>query len=557
MCSLSCQDELISCGGKCVDPQSNLTFCGATGKCTGAAAGKTCGAGQVCNAGKCSLSCQDGLINCGDTCIDPQTSATFCGATGTCEGAAAGDTCDAGFFCDGGECSLSCQEGLAACDGACVNLNTDHANCGTCGKQCAGAENCIEGDCIECDSTTTDCDGDGWMVSDGDCCDKVGLCGNEPEKVNPGAIEVVGNSIDDNCNTLIDLFDTEDTIACDAGLASNSKDPNDFAKALGICRTTEEAPENASDKTWGLIEAKLVRADGTELGDGNAASIRTGFGGVSPGKIEGDSMIVLSSGIAADATQTEPGPNGGAPAGGNVSTTHAPSSQVDITTCEDDRCIKDWFAASSLPVKSANALPAAPDCGSGTAGSPHLARDSVMLVLRLRAPTNAKAFSFSSYFLSAEYPEFVCSSFNDQFVTLVSTPDGEPAVPNPTDKNLMVYTDGTQQFPIGINVAAGTDLFSVCDSQEDNAGCWDSDISPSSCALGNEQLAGTGFEGADGQCTIGGGTFWLTTSGNVVPGGIVELRIALWDVGDTLYDSTALIDGFEWLPDATVPGTGN
>ena len=40
-----------------------------------------------------------------------------------------------------------------------------------------------------------------------------------------------------------------------------------------------------------------------------------------------------------------------------------------------------------------------------------------------------------------------------------------------------------------------------------------------------------------------------------VPGGIVELRIAIWDVGDTAFDSTALIDGFQWFPNATLPGT--
>jgi len=57
-------------------------------------------------------------------------------------------------------------------------------------------------------------------------------------------------------------------------------------------------------------------------------------------------------------------------------------------------------------------------------------------------------------------------------------------------------------------------------------------------------------------CTIGGGTFWLTTSGNVVPGEIVEIRIGIWDSGDWSYDSLSLIDGFKWLANATLPGTG-
>jgi hypothetical protein len=169
-----------------------------------------------------------------------------------------------------------------------------------------------------------------------------------------------------------------------------------------------------------------------------------------------------------------------------------------------------------------------------------------------------RAFSFNSYFFSAEYPEYVCSAFNDQFVALVDTPSGVPApIANPIDKNLMVYTQGGQQWPIGINVAKGTSLFSVCAPEENNS-CWNSFVNQSSCSLGAEALLGTGFEAppeAEPGCTIGGGTHWLTTAGNVIPGEIVELRIVIWDVGDTGFDSLALIDGFQWLPSATLPGT--
>jgi hypothetical protein len=268
-------------------------------------------------------------------------------------------------------------------------------------------------------------------------------------------------------------------------------------------------------------------------------------------------MAVFSSGIASDATQTLPGPNGGAPGGGNVSTNHAPSSSVDVSTCTDARCIKDWFTTANPPLKAANALPVAPNCGSGTSGSPNLARDSIMLRLRLRAPTNARAFSFNSYFLSAEYPEFVCSSFNDQLVALVDTPSGAPSpIPNPVDKNLMTYLDSAgKKWPIGINIAAGTSLFAVCESQTANPGCWDTSVNAASCAAGISGLLGTGFE-KSGSCTVGGGTFWLTTAGNVVPGQIVELRVVVWDVGDTAYDSSVLLDGFKWLSNATLPGTG-
>ena len=48
--------------------------------------------------------------------------------------------------------------------------------------------------------------------------------------------------------------------------------------------------------------------------------------------------------------------------------------------------------------------------------------------------------------------------------------------------------------------AAGTSLFSVCESQNVNPGCWDSDVSANSCFLGASQLANTGF-GLDSEST--------------------------------------------------------
>src|SRR6185503_14597333 len=215
-------------------------------------------------------------------------------------------------------------------------------------------------------------------------------------------------------------------------------------------------------------------------------------------------VIVISSGIASDATQTMPGPNGGAPAGFNVSTDHNPPSTVDIGPGGQPHSVSDWYAIPNPPLKDANSLPDSPGCSIAQTSE---SNDSAMLYMRLRAPTNAKAFSFNSYFFSAEYPEFVCTTYNDQFIALVDTPNGVPQpIANPVDKNLMTYTQGGQQWPIGINIAKGTSLFSVCDSQVASPGCWDPDVSVSSCSLGSMQLAGTGFEIAQGDvCTIGGG----------------------------------------------------
>ncbi|GMV16130.1 MAG: hypothetical protein AMXMBFR56_43540 [Polyangiaceae bacterium] len=540
-CSLQCSGGATKCGNPCVDTNTDPGNCGGCGN--------ACPTGQVCSGGTCSLQCSGGTTKCGNTCVDTKTDGANCGTCGT--------VCGSGQVCNNGACASVCGSGLTKCGNFCVNTQTDGANCGSCGNACAPGATCVTGTCQQCNSATTDCDGDGWLVSEGDCCDKPGTCGSEPQYVNPGAVEVVGNGIDDNCNAKVDLFDQEDALPCDQALTSNSSTPGDYAKAMGICRTTTENPAK-NQKTWGLITAEILRADGSALGDARARSIRPKFG-TNNVPIEGGSMAVFSSGIAADGTQTNPGPNGGAPSGGNVSTTHAPASTVNISTCTDARCIKDWFTTANLPLKAANALPVAPNCGSGTSGSPATPNDSVMLRLRLRAPTNARAFSFNSYFLSAEYPEYVCTNFNDQVIALVDTPSGTPSpIANPVDKNLMTYLDSTaKKWPIGINIAAGTSLFAVCETQTSNPGCWDTSVNASSCQAGISSLLGTGFDKQGGTgCTIGGGTYWLTTAGNVIPGQIVELRIVVWDVGDSAFDSATLLDGFKWLSNATLPGTG-
>jgi hypothetical protein len=228
-----------------------------------------------------------------------------------------------------------------------------------------------------------------------------------------------------------------------------------------------------------------------------------------------------------------------------------------IDTCTSPNCISDWFAADNPPLKLASELPTPPDCPPQNIDTPNEAHDSVMLTLTLRAPTNVKAFTFNTYFLSAEYPEYVCSDFNDQYLALIDTPSGPASPPNPPDKNLLTYASAGKKWPIGINVAAGTNLFAVCDSEVSNPTCWDQDLDPMSCSLGSSQLLGTGFEPSTSTtpCLIGGGTHWLTVSANIVPGELVRLRLVIWDVGDSGYDSVALIDGFKWLTSSTQPGT--
>jgi hypothetical protein len=338
-----------------------------------------------------------------------------------------------------------------------------------------------------------------------------------------GAFDIPGNGVDDDCNGKVD-----DAVAlCDQGLASNSSNELDYAKAIDLCQTT-----TMTDRAWGVISAKLTLADGSGVPATRSHAIRPRFGtGVTP-KI-GERMALLSTGAAAGVGDTNPayqslqnGPTG------NGTSSAFPA---------------DFLAANN------GRLPNAPGCPAPVGNR---ANDPVMLTLVIRVPTNAQSFRLSTNFFSSEFPEFTCSPYNDFFVVLLDSAYAG-ASPNPPDKNLAFYK-GTQNYPVGVNLAHGnTGLFTQC--RNGATGCEGTAGQISTC-VSTSQLAGTGLDTADpGSCDAqaiqGGGTGWLVTSGNVKPGEVITLRIAIWDTSDEALDSIAVIDGFEWELGPVEPGT--
>lgn len=56
----------------------------------------------------------------------------------------------------------ACPAGLAACSGACVDLATNDANCGSCGAACGGWQRCLAqpssgGECVACGGSREPC----------------------------------------------------------------------------------------------------------------------------------------------------------------------------------------------------------------------------------------------------------------------------------------------------------------------------------------------------------------------------------------------------------------
>jgi hypothetical protein len=384
-----------------------------------------------------------------------------------------------------------------------------------------------------------DADKDGWTPCQGDCCDTVAQCTN-PALVNPGAFDGPGNSLDDDCDGTADNAVT----SCDGALATNSSQALDYAKALDLCQFTTETPA-INQKKWGVISASLTLANGAGVPNALSRSIRAKFGNnISPKK--GSSFAVLSTGNAADSNDTLP-PYAAFQGGQDMGKT----STVPA----------DWYAANG------NKLPNAPGCPAPASTQ---AVDPVMLNIRIRVPTNAKSFSFSSYFLSSEYPEWVCSPYNDFFVTLLNSGfKGTPA--NPADKNLAFYDpapSGPPFYPVGVNLAFGnTGLFRAC--KNGTTGCASGSVMGTiNTCTGTSELTGTGmdllqpgpkFGGDPGYCgsnnLLGGGTSYLSSAGNVVPGETIDVRFAIWDTSDAWYDSVVLLDNWAWSVNVSQPGT--
>jgi len=105
-----------------------------------------CATGQTCTAGACA--CASGQTSCSGTCKNLQTDAANCG---TC-----GMACATGQTCTASACA--CASGQTSCSGTCKNLQTDAANCGTCAKACTTGQTCVAGVCTGGTTGSGPCD---------------------------------------------------------------------------------------------------------------------------------------------------------------------------------------------------------------------------------------------------------------------------------------------------------------------------------------------------------------------------------------------------------------
>jgi hypothetical protein len=313
-----------------------------------------------------------------------------------------------------------------------------------------------------------DHDGDGVTPAQGDCDDGNGAVG-------PNSIELAGNNIDDNCNGQTD----EAIVPCD-GSALGNKDAMSLAAALGLC-----------DLRF------LISAEMKGPSDTRARDVVGKFGGFQ--KMEGSAMVLLSTGIAADA-------NG------------AGYVRPQIGTTLDQ--------ANTVPNPDLT-LPGVAGCGSS---QPATVNDYTELAVKLRVPMNVRSLTFQLQFFTTEYPEFVCTAWNDELLVELESQKSGGAISN-------ISFDSAKN-PITVN----NGFFTICTNDTAKP-------QTQHCTQSVDLLAGTGYDEILMSKPIGGSTGWLRTSAPVIPGDEITLHFMIFDEGDHIYDSAALLDNFAWSVD--------
>jgi hypothetical protein len=331
-----------------------------------------------------------------------------------------------------------------------------------------------------------DVDADGYSPADGDCND----C--EP-RVGPNNVEIPGNGFDEDCDGMLDNA----LEPCDGGIAIDESDAVEVLRAIELCKMSS-GPED-----WGVVSAAWVLADGSPP----------------PADPTQNADFHLGHGVLDDF-----GPNVSPRAGGRL----LALSNDDARRPGDPGARDSWDKnyTSNLPAGFPKDSATCP--GTFTNGP---AEDPIGLEAQVRAPSNATGISFELDAYAADFPQFICSTYDDAFAALLTpTPMGLP------DANVVFDAAG--------------EIFSVNGARYEVCGC---DGGPPcqaggksfACSLGTDMLEGTGFEG-------NAATGWNLTTVPIVGGEELTIRFVVWDLADGVVTSTVLLDSWRWLTDPVV-----
>ena len=298
------------------------------------------------------------------------------------------------------------------------------------------------------------------------------------------------------------------TPPCDAAVAQNGG-AEDFAKAIGVCTTT------ATDG-YGLTSATFTHGYNIDTAPkADQHGVLAKFGSVVKPR-EGSKLGVLSTGFA----QEFDGSNGRA------------------------------FDEGGSMMAGGAAPPGFPKAANGCQQSKQV-NDVINLRLKLKAPEAATGFSFDFNFHSSEWPNYICSEFNDGFVAFLTSKKGAQNISFDKNNNPVSMNNGFfDRCTAGVTLGCSADFGSSSGT--------------STCPGGPGELAGTGFGligktdcggSSNKSATRGGATGWLSSTSPVESGEEFTLELMIWDAGDSALDSSVLIDNFKWVGGVVATGT--
>ncbi|MEB2322441.1 MAG: choice-of-anchor L domain-containing protein [Sorangiineae bacterium] len=473
-----------SAGRPCVSDKqckADHLLCDTTrGQCVECRVATDCPAHHDCTSGACvpyeacenSLDCPSGKV-----CDAAESRCYECVTSADCE---------TGALCAQHECRVTCKsdKDCTPLGLLCDKLTSQCVACRDSGD-CTDGEICASG---KCEAGARDGGSGGSSGRDGSAPGDGG--GPAPGCIDADAYDFPGNHLDEDCSGVADDAPAS-CVAPTVDIAYN--DPKTAAKAIELCAESDGASP-------GVVSARYVKADGSSGMAAIGHGLLDHFGDVIVPR-RGPRLLALSSGTA-----RSPGDPGYQATGSAEHNTRSAPPPLGVSR---------------------------PFCGDSTT-APSAVYDSVGLEIVLRVPSNAHGFSFDFDFFSFEFPSFVCSTFNDRFVALVS-----PEATGATEANVVFDSRNNQ-------LSVNNDLIETCTPQTIEGRAF-------ACARGPSELAGTGFDGVGVEATEAvphASSGWLTTSVPATPGELVTLRFALWDEGDANFDSTVLLDNFTWLAKA-------
>jgi hypothetical protein len=191
--------------------------------------------------------------------------------------------------------------------------------------------------------------------------------------------------------------------------------------------------------------------------------------------------------------------------------------------------------------------PGFPKPAAGCTALPlNIVLDVINVRLKIRVPRNAQGLQFDFNFFSGEWPEYVCTPFNDAFIAFLTSSAFNGGRPDNISFD-------AQRNPVSVN----NGFFDRC-TPGAQTGCGQNPptLKVAACPGGTAELAGTGFEAPGKYCndaeSVGGGaTGWLTSRAPVKGGEEITLEFMIWDTGDASWDSSVLLDNFRWVAGKT------